>query len=152
MTHPPAPFAQPQVRTQSHSNERTHVTAEFYAGMLPHPDHLERFEKLQPGATDRLIRMVEGQANHRQAMERKFLNFNGSAQVLGVVIAGLFLLSAVAGGVYLLHDGKTLEGFGAMLAGIVPVAITFVKQRREQQGEKDGKEYGKPSGKAVARR
>ncbi|MHB1095572.1 MAG: DUF2335 domain-containing protein [Gemmatimonadaceae bacterium] len=140
------------MRTQAQSNESTTITAEFYAGMLPHPNHLERFEKLQPGATDRLIRMVEGQATHRQAMERKFLNFNGTAQVLGVVIAGLFLLSAVAGGVYLLHDGKTLQGFGAMLAGIVPVAVTFLKQRRDQQSEKDGKEYGKPAGKSVARR
>ena len=152
MPQPPAPLDQPQVRTQQHSHERAHITAEFYAGMLPHPDHLERFEQLQPGATDRLIRMVEGQASHRQAMERKFLNFNGGAQVLGVVIAGLFLLSAVAGGVYLLHDGKTLAGFGAMLVGIVPVAITFVKQRASQQGEKEAKVYAKPPGKGMARR
>src|SRR5258708_7872427 len=68
-------------------------TLELYQGALPHPDHLERFEALLPGATDRFLGLAERQSAHRQRMEKKFLNFNGATQILGSLFAGVIVLA-----------------------------------------------------------
>lgn len=46
---------------------------EYYKGLLPHPDHLERFEQLAPGAAERFMEWVEDEAKHRREMERQEL-------------------------------------------------------------------------------
>jgi uncharacterized membrane protein len=96
--------------------------------------------------------MVEQQAAHRFAMERKFLNFNGAAQILGVVFGGLFVLSALGAGAWLLYTGKTLEGFATMVGSLAAVAVAFVKQRTSQQKEMGEKTYGKSDGTTVTKR
>jgi uncharacterized membrane protein len=108
---------------------------EFYAGMLPHPEHLERFEALAPGTTDRLISMAEKQGEHRQAMERKFLNFNGFSQAAGVVFAGLICLLSVGGGIYLLATGHSILQFAACLTPLAPIVWAFRRARNQQRAE-----------------
>lgn len=115
--------------------QRTTISAEFYAGLIPHPEHLERIEKLQPGATDRLIRMAETQGEHRQAMERKFLNFNGVSQILGTIVAGIIALGSVGGSIYLLATGHSIVQFTAMLTPLAAIIWAFRRTQKNQSKE-----------------
>lgn len=109
---------------------------EYYEGLIPHPEHMERFEQLAPGSTDRLIAMAERQGEHRQTMERKFLNFNGSSQILGVVFAGLIGLGSIAGTVYLAMNDKPAQAMAATLAPLAGIVWAYRGQRERQQAEK----------------
>lgn len=42
----------------------------FYASHFPHPDHLERYEKLFPGAAEAVFTEFRKQAEHRQELEK----------------------------------------------------------------------------------
>jgi uncharacterized membrane protein len=41
------------------------VTAELHAGLLPSPDTVERYERIQPGALDRLLTMAENDQQYK---------------------------------------------------------------------------------------
>ena len=129
-----------------HNTARVHrdgggqTHAEIYSGALPHPDHLERFEAILPGTTDRFIRLAEQQSEHRQRMERKFLNFNGASQIIGVLFAGLAIVGGLAAGTFLLYHDKKTEGLMAMFGPGGAVAVIFVGVRWAQGAERKRKE------------
>lgn len=115
------------------------MRTESYWGAVPHPDHVERFEAILPGAFDRFLGMAERQSAHRQRMERKFLNFNGVAQAIGVIFAGLTVLGAIAACTYLMMNDKPIAGFTAMLTPLAVVGGIFLRTRKKQQAEIAGK-------------
>ncbi len=44
---------------------------ELYAGPLPHPEILEKFEQILPGSADRILKQAEAQTLHRIELEKK---------------------------------------------------------------------------------
>lgn len=82
-----------------------------------------------------MIQMAERQGAHRQAMERKFLNFNGVSQILGTVFAGAVAVGSVAGGIYLLSTGHSLAEFAATLVPLAAIVWAFRWTRNRQQIE-----------------
>ncbi len=61
---------------------RTPFESELYQGLLPHPDHLERFEQLAPGAAERFMQWVEDEAKHRRDVERRGMELHYESQQL----------------------------------------------------------------------
>src|ERR1700733_9145648 len=67
-----------------------------YAGPLPHPEHLEHFERTLPGAADRILIMAEQEQGHRHAWEMRELGaatlteriglFGGIAVAIGLIV------------------------------------------------------------------
>ena len=51
----------------------------LHVGPIPDPADLEQYDRISPGAADRIIRMAETQATHSQAMERDSLQANIAA-------------------------------------------------------------------------
>lgn len=60
----PAPTAQQQLIA------RLGVQIERFSGPLPPPEVLEKYNAIEPGSANRIIRMAESQAQHRQSLER----------------------------------------------------------------------------------
>jgi uncharacterized membrane protein len=56
----------------------------IFQGLLPPPDILERYERMLPGATERLLRMVEKQADHRHELEKMAVRHETSQSRLGL--------------------------------------------------------------------
>ncbi len=50
-----------------------HQKTEMFSGPLPHPDILQRFNDIVPGAAERILKMAEGQFEHRTALEKKVI-------------------------------------------------------------------------------
>jgi uncharacterized membrane protein len=60
-----------------------------FSGPLPHPEDLAKYEQVLPGAADRIIRMAEQQAAHRQNLERAVIVLTSQCRS-GVLAARLF--------------------------------------------------------------
>lgn len=61
------------------------VAAEIRSGILPAPDELERYEKLNPGITERLMKTYELQVEHRIHIENIVIEGDSKRANLGQV-------------------------------------------------------------------
>ena len=66
-----------------------------YEGPLPPSLMLKEYEDVPPGVADRILRMAEQQASHRQRIEKAVISSKSKAEMLGVVFAGLIGLSTI---------------------------------------------------------
>ncbi|MBI1739603.1 MAG: DUF2335 domain-containing protein [Acidobacteriales bacterium] len=60
----------PEERREAEAIFRTAVEVSRFSGPLPHPEDLAKYEQVLPGSADRIIRMAERQAEHRQNLEK----------------------------------------------------------------------------------
>ena len=103
----------------------TQVQATF-SGPIPHPLILEEYDRLVPGAAERILAMAEQDAKHQQAMETGTLKAAESSarrgQYFGLII-GLAALSAAMGA--LAMGSATVAGVigGTTVVGLVSVFI-----------------------------
>lgn len=47
------------------------IRSEVFSGPIPPPEALARYEEIQSGAADRIIKMAEKQQDHRMSLEKK---------------------------------------------------------------------------------
>lgn len=84
--------------------------------------------KARPGATivpaPQMTQMAENQATHRQEIERRVIESNSKAEIIG--------------GVFLIYTDKSPAGFGTMLAGIGPAVGAFIYRTRSARAERAG--------------
>lgn len=97
-------------------------TKTSWSGPLPHPQELEAFDRVVPGAAERIVHMAEQEGAHVRDMERGALRWTGVGQILGqllafaVAAAGLFAAYHLA---MANHDGAAMVIGGVPLATIV---------------------------------
>jgi uncharacterized membrane protein len=111
-----------------------------YSGPLPHPDALERYNQIVPGAADRIIAQFEKQAAHRQGLERKVVHSNTFCQKLGTISALLIGLAGVGGGIYLIHAGQSGSGLTAFFSTIGSLVGVFIYGKESQKRERQDKQ------------
>lgn len=76
----------------------TVIRSEIYSGPIPSPESFEKYEKVLPGAADRILKMAERQQEHRMSLEKEAVGSQvrqgKRGQVFGFVI--FFICIAVA--------------------------------------------------------
>jgi uncharacterized membrane protein len=87
-----------------------HSVEYSYAGPLPHPEILRRYNEIIPGSAERIFSQFELQSAHRRTLEMKVISSNAFSQRFGSISALLIGLVSVCGGLFLVHEGKSLEG------------------------------------------
>jgi len=111
-----------------------------FSGPLPSPETLKKFDEVIPGAAERIIKMAEGQFEHRTELERKVINSDIErskwGQILGFVIAIVGLVCAVIISIYGSQIGGAALGLGT-LASLVGV---FMYGSRSRTKEREAKE------------
>jgi uncharacterized membrane protein len=114
------------------------LKAEFhhFSGPLPPPEALARYNEVIPGGAERILAMAERQSAHREALESKVVNANVSSQKMGSTYAFILSLVAIVGGVWLIHDGKSVTGLATILADLAALAGVFVVSRSKQAKER----------------
>jgi uncharacterized membrane protein len=125
------------VRAES-TEVRIQASATF-SGPLPPPDALDRYNQILPGAAERIIAMAEDQHAHRQGLEKHVIHSNVAAQRLGTILGFIVAMTVVIGGMYLVHEGKGVEGMAAILTALASLVGVFVYSKREQQKELEKK-------------
>lgn len=114
---------------------RVGVSLQQFSGPLPPPEILEKYNNIEPGFANRIMRMAESQSQHRQAMERLIIEsrtrYEGRAQILATIIA----LLLGGGCVWLISIGKSVEGVAAIIAELAAIAAVFIYGRKRQEKE-----------------
>jgi uncharacterized membrane protein len=83
--------------------------------------------------------MAEQQAQHRQALEQLVIGGNVKSETRGQWM-GLFLCSLIiAGGIFLIHEGRQLTGGLLVTSDIAALAGVFVYGKKRQRQELDSK-------------
>lgn len=77
------------------------VEVSRFSGPLPHPEDLAKYEQVLPGAADRIIRMAEQQAAHRQSLEKAAILSSVTMQKWGLGSAFVLAMTAIGGGICL---------------------------------------------------
>lgn len=144
---------QQDVGTVDHNgNPMVSRQQEFYEGAIPHPDHLEKFEQILPGAADRILQLTEREQAAAHKAHEKDQEFrdelleanredNRFRQVIAL-IALFFCLSASVG----------LAALGAVVAAgivggttVVGVIASFLGSHfKSEKGSKKQEPQPKP--------
>jgi uncharacterized membrane protein len=97
-----------------------------FSGPVPHPQLLAQYNEALPNGADRIVKLTENQAAHRQAMESR-------SQIFTFVIA----MVALAGGIALIALGYSAEGLVPLVAAIAGLGGLFVyREVRSRKTEK----------------
>ncbi|MCS6811316.1 MAG: DUF2335 domain-containing protein [Tepidimonas sp.] len=101
---------------------REEVSVAHWAGPLPPPATLEQFERIVPGAAQRLLAMAETEQKHRHAIESGQLALQQEGVRLAARDSKLGILASFLGLLASLGTGLTAFLMGASW----PVVIAFV--------------------------
>ena len=113
------------------ANETT--TSLTHSGPLPHPSILAQYEEIMPGLAERIVRMAEGQFEHRLSQEKSAQNAEISIAnktslyvITGQVFSLVISLVAICAGAYVAVHGQPwvatafgTGGFAGLVNGIL---------------------------------
>ncbi len=116
-----------------------HSVEYSYSGPLPHPEILRRYNEIIPGSAERIFSQFESQSAHRRALEMKVIASNTFSQRFGSISALLIGLVSISGGLFLVHEGKSLEGLGAVITPVAGLVAAYIYKRRSQDDEREAK-------------
>jgi uncharacterized membrane protein len=140
--------AEPKIEDDSEASSVRHgrTTAELtvketfeFSGPLPPPQLLKGYEEAFAGCAERVVAMAEKQSAHRQALEKAVVESNCKAQSRGQWFAFILALVVICGGVYLLAEGRSLEGFSAIILAVGSIIGALIYGRTEQRKERESK-------------
>jgi uncharacterized membrane protein len=93
-------------------------TQTIYQGPLPPPESFAAYERVLRGAADRILKMAENQATHRQGMERRALSGDITKSMMGTVLAYITLGGSMFGAVHLLLHDKPIQSLAAFVTAL----------------------------------
>lgn len=111
------------------------VEVSRFSGPLPHPEDLAKYEQVLPGAADRIIRMAEQQAAHRQSLEKAAILSSVTMQKWGLGSAFVLAMTAIGGGICLSLKGMSGAGLTAIISALAALVGVFVYGKSEQKKE-----------------
>lgn len=112
---------------------------QLFSGPLPPPETLILYNDAHPGLANRIVTMAEKQQDHRIDIEKKAVS--GEIEIRREALRAAFVLglAIVLGAVYLLANGRTLEGFGTLIAEAAIFVGTYLygsNKRAKERVEK----------------
>ena len=105
------------------------------SGPLPHPEEMKQYENILPGSADRLITMVEEQAQHRRQLEASLIKSNTKLEVRGQFFGFLIAMTALIGGGYIMASGQSVWGAAVAISAIAGLSGVFIWKSRERNRE-----------------
>jgi len=114
-------------------------TAQVYAGPLPPPEQLVKYNQAVPNAAERILAMAEKQSVHRQQLETIALRAEVRRSFWGLVAAFVLSILALSASTFCIYTGHDIAGasiFGASLASIV---IAFLRGTSSRRSERETK-------------
>ncbi len=106
----------------------------YYASNFPHPDHLERYEKLFPGAAEAIFTEFRKQAEHRQELEKLVIPQQVKNARAGIYVQAVSHLASASATV--LTALYTPPWVPVALALIYSLTVAFIyKYGKDKQAE-----------------
>ena len=98
-----------------------------HQGPLPHPAVLQQYDDVVPGAAERIIRMAEQQAMHRQELESSVIRTDNLKSFLGMIFGFVIALVGFGGGIYAAFSGQPFWGGAVSIGTLASVVIAFIR-------------------------
>lgn len=132
------------LKASSNANDG-HVQVEAYAGLLPHPEILERYHALDPMITERILCMAESEAKYRQEAFYREQKVNEDAlrleysrrskgQTFAFATTCVLASAAVALGFFGLGTAAAIVGSSAVIGSV----NAFLEKVRPQSQKSTG--------------
>lgn len=83
--------------------------------------------------------MAEQQGKHRQLIEKRVIDSNAFTQKMGPVLGFIVAMTAVLGGIYLVHSGQSTAGLVSILVPLATLSGIFIYGKSEQRKELQAK-------------
>ncbi len=118
----------------------------YFSGPIPPPQSLEQYERICPGAANRILKMAEKQSQHRQDLEMKIINSNIRHEKIGIHYAFIITITlSILGAILIVYD-KNIEGFVVLVGPSVFHGSMYIYNRQLQKKElqQREKESAKP--------
>ena len=113
---------------------------QFHRGPLPSPKDLDEYDKIVPGAAERIISMAEEQAKHRQGLEKVVIESDIKDSKTGLYFGFIIGLVAIISGTICIVYGHSIAG-GVLGGSAVPgLAAVFVYGSRQRRREREAKQ------------
>jgi uncharacterized membrane protein len=103
------------------------------AGELPAAETISTYEEVLPGAADRILRMLETQADHRMSMERTLVEGAARTERLGQLMGLVIVLVVFLVGAVLIVSGHQIPGTLLAIADLGVLVAVYVGRRREAE-------------------
>ena len=110
------------------------------SGPLPSSEQMEQYEAILPGAADRILKMTEAQAIHRQTLEKAAIKSDIIDSKLGILCAFLLGAATVTAGAIVILNGYEWSGTLLGTSGLAGLASVFVYGTRSSRKERAEKE------------
>jgi uncharacterized membrane protein len=108
-----------------------------FSGPIPPPNIISGYEKILPGAADRILAMAEKQSEHRQEMEKKMVEAESRDGLLGIICGFTLGVGCIAAAIIMTVTYPESVGVisGAVLGGtgVVSIAGTAIKSTRSNK-------------------
>ena len=115
------------------------ICAESYSGPIPRPEDFAGYEKVLPGAADRILAMAEKQSEHRQSLEKAAVYSGVENSKRGQRFAFIIALVIIVSGVFLISIDKDTTGFIMVVGSIGSLIGVFIYGRRSEIKERKEK-------------
>lgn len=102
------------------------IRAQHFQGPIPPPDTLAKYEKIIPGAAERILAMAEKQGNHRRNLEAKVIDKDSGRASRGQIFAFIITITIIVGGFVMVWQGKSLEGMASIIGAITALVGVFI--------------------------
>lgn len=107
------------------------TTATAFIGPIPPPELLAKYEQTLPGLADRLVALAERESDHRRALQRRAMRLSELGLAAGFTIA----MTALCGGIFLVHEGSQVEGMGSIILAIASLVLLFLTRGKRHAGD-----------------
>lgn len=105
-----------------------------YSGPIPPPSIMSGYENLLPGASDRILRMAEEQAEHRRNMERMMVESEVKNSRLGIISALAICFSVLLVALLMVLIVPNAAGVivGGLLgaSGLTSIVFVFIRETK----------------------
>ncbi len=113
----------------------TEFSAQF-AGPLPPPDMLAAYDRVVPGAAERILKMAEEQSRHRQAIEEKVISASIQKSKTGLWFGFIIGLGGLATSCTIALAGQPGWGSFMGLGSLAVLSSVFVYGSQQQKKER----------------
>ena len=115
-----------------------------FSGPIPPPNIINEYEKILPGAADRILSMAEKQSHHRQQMEKIMIQAESRDSLLGIISGFILGIGCIVAAIVMAIAYPSSAGVisGAVLggAGVTSIAVTAIKSTKRIKQNSDRNE------------
>lgn len=126
-----------EIKAELERIEQILIKKESFSGPLPHPEHFRKYNQIVPGSANRLLKMAEDDLSHVHSMQRKQINTEAIATILGLISGFAIAVIALVGSGYLIMQGHDIAGAILGTGSLASLVSVFVIGKNSKTPKKN---------------